>query len=353
MAMDITPYLEMMIRHNASDLFFTPGMPVKIKIDGIIRSIGETSLSPSVCREAVYSLLDAEKTKTFEEELELDFAIALETRARFRVNVYHQRGYPSMVLRYIRTSIPSCTELGLPPILSKLVMHKRGILLMVGATGSGKSTTLAAMLDHRNSSTPGHIVTIEDPIEFVHPHKQCIISQREIGSDTKSYANALKSVLREAPDVVLIGEIRTRETMEAAIELAGTGHLAVSTLHANNAYQALERIINMFPREHQKTLFMDLSVYLRAIISQRLVRSVEGSRTAAIEVMVNTPHLADLIREGRVDAINQAMQQSGEEGIRTFDDALLDLYRADIISLQEALDNADSAPNLEAKINFG
>lgn len=353
MAMDITPYLEMMIRHNASDLFFTPGMPVKIKIDGNFRAIGETALSPSVCREAVYSLLDAEKVKAFEEERELDFAIALETRARFRVNVYHQRGYPSMVLRYIRTSIPSCAELGLPPILSKLIMHKRGILLMVGATGSGKSTTLAAMLDHRNSSTSGHIVTIEDPIEFVHPHKQCIISQREIGSDTKSYANALKSVLREAPDVVLIGEIRTRETMEAAIELAGTGHLAVSTLHANNAYQALERIINMFPREHQKTLFMDLSVYLRAIISQRLVRSVEGSRTAAIEVMVNTPHLADLIREGRVDAINQAMQQSGEEGIRTFDDALLDLYRAGTISLQEALDNADSAPNLEAKINFG
>lgn len=353
MAMDITPYLEMMIRHSASDLFFTPGMPVKIKIDGIIRPIGENTLTPAVCNEMVDSVLTEAQKKDFEEQLELDFAIALEDRARFRINVYHQRGHASMVLRYIRTSIPTCAELGLPGILSKLIMHKRGILLMVGATGSGKSTTLAAMLDHRNRSSPGHIVTIEDPIEFVHPHKQCIISQREVGIDTKSYARALKSVLREAPDVVLIGEIRTRETMEAAIELAGTGHLAVSTLHANNAYQALERIINMFPREHQKTLFMDLSVYLRAIISQRLVRTVKGSRTAAIEVLVNTPHLADLIREGRVDAINAAMQQSGEEGIRTFDDALLDLYHSGTISLQEALDHADSAPNLEAKINFG
>nr|WP_005224901.1 PilT/PilU family type 4a pilus ATPase [Marichromatium purpuratum] len=353
MAMDITPYLEMMIRHNASDLFLTPGMPVKIKIDGVIRPIGETVLTPTVCREALASLLDPAKAREFEEELEVDFAVALDNRARFRVNAYHQRGYPSMVLRYIRTTVPSCDELGLPAVLPKLIMHRRGIILMVGATGSGKSTTLAAMLDHRNSSAPGHIITIEDPIEFVHPHKQCIVSQRELGLDTKSYAKALKSALREAPDVVLIGEIRTRETMEAALELAGTGHLAVATLHANNAYQAMERIINLFPQAQHKTLFTDLSVYLRAIVSQRLVRTQAGSRCAAIEVMVNTPHIADLIRDGQVEALGQAMQQSGEEGIRTFDDALLALYRDGTISLQEALDNADSAANLEARIHFG
>jgi twitching motility protein PilU len=258
-----------------------------------------------------------------------------------------------MVLRYIRASIPTAEELDLPPSLTRLVMHKRGIILMVGATGSGKSTTLAAMIDHRNRAAPGHIITIEDPIEFVHPHRQCLVSQRELGLDTKSYARALKSALREAPDVILIGEIRTRETMEAAIELAGTGHLAISTLHANNAYQAMERIVNMFPQEMHKTLFTDLSAYMRAIISQRLVRTKAGSRCAAIEVLVNTPHIADLIRDGRIDAIEEAMQGRGDEGTNTFDDALLKLYHDGTISLEEALSNADSAPNLEAKINFG
>lgn len=351
--MDITPYLEMMVRHQASDLFFTPGAPVKIKIDGLIRSIGETALTPAVCREAVRSIMDEAQAHEFTEELEIDFAIALAEKARFRVNAFHQRGHPAMVLRYIRANIPTARELDLPPILTQLVMHKRGIILMVGATGSGKSTTLAAMIDHRNRSAPGHIVTIEDPIEFVHPHHQCIVNQRELGPDTHSYARALKSVLREAPDVILIGEIRTRETMEAAIELAGTGHLAISTLHANNAYQAMERIINMFPQEMHKTLFTDLSSYLRAVISQRLVRTKKGSRCAAIEVLINTPHVADLIRDGRIDEIVEAMQGRGEEGTTTFDDALLALYRADTITLEEALANADSAPNLEARVHFG
>jgi twitching motility protein PilU len=351
--MDINPYLEMMIRHKASDLFFVPGAPAKIKIDGLIRSIGDTPLTPAFCREAVASILTPEQERELEESLEIDFAIALEDRGRFRVNVYHQRGHRSMVLRYIRTGIPSLEELDLPAVLSRLVMHKRGIILMVGATGSGKSTTLAAMIGHRNRSAPGHIITIEDPIEFVHPHQQCIISQRELGLDTKDYRRALKSALREAPDVILIGEIRTRETMEAAIELAGTGHLAISTLHANNAYQALERIINMFPQEMHKTLFMDLSAYLRAIVSQRLVRTTSGSRCAAIEVLVNSPHIADLIRDGRIDAIVEAMQGHADDGTTTFDDALLALYRKGTISLEEALANADSAPNLEAKINFG
>ncbi|MBV5308504.1 PilT/PilU family type 4a pilus ATPase [Chromatium okenii] len=350
--MDVNPYLEMMVRYKASDLFFNPGAPVKIKIEGIIRPIGESILTPELCQSALASIMDSQQAQEFEQERELDFAIALEDRARFRVNAYYQRGNTSMVLRYIRANIPTLEELNLPPLLSQIIMRKRGIILMVGATGSGKSTTLAAMLDYRNSTASGHIITIEDPIEFVHPHKQCIISQREIGVDTKSYAKALKSVLREAPDVILIGEIRTRETMEAAIELAGTGHLAVSTLHANNAHQALKRVINMFPSEMHNTLFMDLSIYLQAILSQRLVKTKTGSRCAAIEALVNTPHISDLIREGRVDAVIEAMQQSGHEGIQTFDDALLLLYRDGLISLEEALANADSAPNLEAKVHF-
>lgn len=351
--MDITPYLEMMVRHEASDLFFTPGSPVRIKIEGVIRPIGENAASPEFCRDAVYSVLDPEKARQYDAEWEVDFAIALEDRARFRVNAFHQRGQAAMVLRYIRASIPTAAELGLPPVLSRLMTHKRGIILMVGATGSGKSTTLAAMIDVRNASAPGHILTIEDPVEFVHPHKQCIVNQREVGVDTKSYAAALKSSLREAPDVILIGEIRTRETMEAAIELAGTGHLAISTLHANNAHQALERVINLFPQDLHKTLFLDLSINMRAIVSQRLVRTVSGKRQAAIEVLVNTPHIADLIRDGRVDEVSEAMQASSEDGMKTFDDALLELFRAGTISFSEALANADSAPNLEAKINFG
>ena len=351
--MDIKPYLELMVRHKASDLFFAAGTQVKIKIEGVIRSVGETVLTAAACREAVEGIMTPEQIEELERERELDFAIALEGKARFRVNAYFQRGQPAMVLRYIRANVPTIEELNVPPILSQLIMHKRGIILMVGATGSGKSTTLAAMIDHRNRNSTGHIVTIEDPIEFTHKHQQCIVSQREIGIDTKSYANALKSVLREAPDVVLIGEIRTRETMEAAIELAGTGHLAISTLHANNAHQAMERIINMFPQEMHKTLFMDLSAYMRAILSQRLVRTKEGTRCAAIEILVNTPHIADLIRDGRVDAINEAMQESGTEGMCTFDDALLALYNAGTITMEEALANADSAANLEAKIHFG
>ena len=350
--MDISPYLEMMVRYGASDLFFTPGSPVRIKIDGVIRPIGENLATPEFCREAVLSILDEEKAHQFETEWELDFAIALADRARFRVNAFHQRGQAAMVLRYIRAEIPTAEQLGLPPVLPRLMTHKRGIILMVGATGSGKSTTLAAMIDARNAASSGHILTIEDPVEFVHPHKQCIVNQREVGVDTKSYAAALKSSLREAPDVILIGEIRTRETMEAAIELAGTGHLAISTLHANNAHQALERVINMFPQELHKTLFMDLSINMRGIVSQRLVRTVNGKRAAAIEVLLNTPHIADLIRDGRVDEVSEAMQASNEEGMKTFDDALLDLYRAGTISLEEALANADSGANLEAKINF-
>ncbi len=351
-AFDVRPYLEMMIRVQASDLFLSAGAQVKIKIDGVVRPVGGLVLNPALCRTAVASVMNEAQMRQLETERELDFAITLSDRGRFRVNAFYQRGTPSLVLRYIPGKIPTAEELRLPPILTDLVMRKRGILLMVGATGSGKTTTLAALVDFRNKHSTGHILTIEDPIEFVHSHGQCVVNQREVGSDTKSYATALKSSLREAPDVILIGEIRAREAMEAAIELSGTGHLAISTLHANNAAQAMERIVNMFPHELHRTLFTDLALNMRAIVSQRLVRDVDGKRCAAVEVLVNTPHIADLIHAGRLDEVQRAMQESGESGMKTFDDALLELYRAGVVSLDEALANADSAANLDARVHF-
>jgi len=351
--MDFTPYLDMMIRHKASDIFVTAGSPVRIKIDGRLRDVGETTYDAEMCRDAVCSLMNEHQIAAYDERRELDFAVGLKDKGRFRVNAFHQRGAPGMVIRYLSNRILTCEELGLPEVLNTVVMHKRGIVLMVGATGSGKSTTLAAMIDHRNKNSSGHILTIEDPVEYLHPHQGCVVNQREVGIDTLSYAAALKSALREAPDVILIGEIRNRETMEAAIELSGTGHLAISTLHANNAHQALQRIINMFPQDLHKTLFLDLSLNMRAIISQRLVRTVESKRAAAIEILINTPHIADLIRDGHVEEVQEAMASSEEGGMITFDNALLALYREGRIALEECLANADSAANLEARINFG
>lgn len=351
--MDFTPYLDMMVKQKASDLFVTAGAPVIIKVDGKMNRIGETRYTPQMCRDAVYSVLSEAQIAELESQRELDLGIGLPGRGRFRINAFHQRGSVGMVIRYLANSIPTIDDLGVPAALKDIILHKRGIVLMVGATGSGKSTTLAAMIDHRNTNSSGHILTIEDPVEYQHPHKGCVVNQREIGSDTLSYAAALKSSLREAPDVILVGEIRTRETMEAAIELSGTGHLCVSTLHANNAHQALKRIINLFPQEVHKTLFLDLSLNLRAIISQRLVRTCTGKRTAAVEIMINTPHIADLIRDGHVDEIKDAMAGSSEGGMVTFDAALYDLVQSERVSLEEALAHADSAANLEARINFG
>ncbi|MCF7982802.1 MAG: PilT/PilU family type 4a pilus ATPase [Thiohalocapsa sp.] len=351
--MHLTPYLDMMARRGASDLFITAGSKVRIKIDGHLHDIGDTIYSAPMCREAVYSVLKEEQIAEFEEKRELDLGISIAGLGRFRVNVFHQRGTASMVVRYLANQIPSLDDLGMPQVLKSLVMHKRGIMLMVGSTGCGKSTTLAAMIDYRNKNSSGHILTIEDPVEFLHPHQGCIVNQRELGSDTFSYRAALKSALREAPDVIQIGEVRDRETMEAVIELSGTGHLAISTLHANNAYQALERVVDLFPQDLHKTLLMDLSLNMRAIISQRLVRTVDGKRTAAIEILVNTPHIADLIRDGRIGEVRDAMAASDQEGMITFDKALLALYRSKRVSLEECLANADSAANLEAKINFG
>ena len=343
-----------MVEKNASDLFFTSDSPVKIKLEGQAVSVGKTELTPDLTQAAAYGIMDDRQKKIFEDTLECDFAIMMpDASARFRVNVFKQRGKVGMVLRLIPSKIPTTDELGVPEILSEIILAKRGLILMVGATGSGKSTTLAAMIDHRNESQAGHILTIEDPVEFYHPNKKSIINQREVGVDTMSYANALKSSLREAPDVILIGEIRDRTTMEAALELANTGHLAVSTLHANNSNQAMERVINMFPQDLHRQLFMDLSLNLRAVVSQRLVPDVRGKRCAAIEILVNTPHIAELILKGDLDAIKEAMAESGTRGMQTFDDALYNLYKEERVTLEEALNNADSRTNLEAKINFG
>jgi twitching motility protein PilU len=286
--------------------------------------------------------------------MECDFAISLPDKsARFRVNVFRQRGEVSMVLRRIPSQIPTIDELLLPEVLKALVMHKRGLILMVGSTGSGKSTTLAAMVNERNQKMTGHILTIEDPIEFSHPNLKSIINQREVGVDTLNYRNALRASLREAPDVILIGEIRDRETMEAALELCNTGHLCLSTLHANNANQAMERVINLFPQDLHKQLFLDLSLNVRSVISQRLVQAIDGKRVAAIEILINTPHIADLIMKGNSGDIKEAMEQSGAKGMQTFDMALYQLYKEERIDLEEALNNADSRTNLEARINFG
>jgi len=352
--MDITPYLKLMVEKNASDLFITVDSPVKIKLEGIATPVGKTILTGDICKAAAYNVMNNIQIEHFEETMECDFAIALEDgSARFRVNVFRQRGEVGMVLRLIPSKIPTVEELGLPEILNEMIMNKRGLILMVGATGSGKSTTLAAMINHRNQNSSVHILTIEDPVEFSHPNLKSILNQREVGVDTLSYRNALRASLREAPDVILIGEIRDRETMEAAMELSNTGHLAVSTLHANNANQAMERVINMFPQAAHQQLFMDLSLNIRAVISQRLVTGIDGKRCAAIEILVNTPHIADLILKGDLDEMKIAMEESGQKGMQTFDKALFNLYKEGRIELEEALNNADSRTNLEAKINFG
>ena len=352
--MEITPYLKLLRDKLGSDLFFSVGAPVKIKIEGQVSSVGKTVLTGDLTKAAAYGIMSPTQIERFEHTYESDFAISLEDKsARYRVNVFRQRGEISMVLRRIPSNIPTIDELALPDVLKSLVMHKRGLILMVGATGSGKSTTLAAMVNERNQKMSGHILTIEDPIEFSHPNLRSLVNQREIGVDTLTYRAALRASLREAPDVILIGEIRDRETMEAALELCNTGHLCLSTLHANNSNQAMERVINLFPQELHKQLFLDLALNVRAVISQRLVQGVDGFRVAAIEVMISTPHIAELILKGQVGSIKEAMEQSGAKGMQTFDMALFNLYKEERIDLEEALNNADSRTNLEARINFG
>ncbi len=347
------PLFKLMVEKKASDLFFTSNAPIKIKIEGQIMPVNKQVLTPDTVRQTAFALMSPEQRDHFLQDWELDFAISEPGLGRFRVNVFMQRGTPAMVLRYITADMPRLEALGLPEVVSELVLLRRGLVLMVGATGSGKSTTLAAMINHRNENASDHIVTIEDPIEFLHANKRSLVNQREVGLDTRSYSRALRGVVRAAPDVILIGEIRDRESMEAAISLAGTGHLVLATMHANNAAESLDRIINMFPREQHNQIFLDLSQYLRAIMAQRLVMGKGNRRVAAVEVMINTPHIATLVKKGDVVSIKEAITTSTERGTQSFDVALYALYKAGKVMLDEALSNADSRANLEAKINFG
>jgi twitching motility protein PilU len=347
------PLFKLMVERRASDLFFTPNAPIKIKIEGQIHAVNKQVLSPDAVRAAAFSLMSPEQIEYFQRELEIDFAISETGLGRFRVAIFYQRGYPAMVMRYITAEMPRIDQLGLPEILTDLTKLKRGLILMVGATGSGKSTTLAAMINYRNENFSDHIVTIEDPIEFLHSNKRSIVNQREVGLDTKTYARALKGAMRAAPDVILIGEIRDRESMEAALSLSGTGHLVLATLHANNCAETLDRIINMFPHQQHPQILLDLSQYLRAILAQRLVPGVDGRRAPAVEVMLNTPHIGDLIRRGDVSTIKEAIINSAEKGIVSFDNSLVALFKQGRITMDDALANADSRTNLEARINFG
>jgi twitching motility protein PilU len=344
--------LRTMLARKGSDLFISAGLPPACKLDGKLTPLSQQPLTPEQTALLVRSIMNDQQVRQFDATKECNFAISPPGIGRFRVNAFVQQGHPGLVLRTIPTEIPSPEQLGLPPILPELVLSKRGLILVVGGTGSGKSTTLAAMLGHRNHETYGHIITIEDPVEFVHAHQHFLITQREVGVDTESWDNALVNTLRQAPDVILIGEIRARETMEHAINFSETGHLCLSTLHANSANQALDRIINLFPEERRAQLLMDLSLNLRAIISQRLLPKIGGGRVAAIEIMINSPLIQDLIFKGKVNEIKAIMQRSKEQGMQTFDMALFDLYEAGVISYEDALRTADSMNELRLRIKL-
>jgi twitching motility protein PilU len=350
---DFNQLLILLAQKNGSDLFITSGRPPSVKIDGVIRPVGKGALTPRQAREIVYSVMNEKQQKEFEETKECQFAIVAKGVGRFRVSAFIQRDAAGMVLRRIESRIPTLEELRLPPVLRDLGMTKRGMVIFVGATGTGKSTSLAAIVGYRNRHSTGHIVTIEDPIEFVHEHDGCIITQREVGVDTESFAVALKNTLRQAPDVILIGEIRTRETMEHAIVFAETGHLVLATLHANNANQAMDRIINFFPEEKRHQLFMDLSLNLKAVVAQQLLpRKGSKGRRAVVEVLINTPLASDLIRKGEVHKLKELMKRSREQGMITFDQALYDLYEEDEIAYEDALKYADSANEVRLMIKL-
>ena len=350
--MKVTPYLKILAERDGSDLYFSTGARPSAKFNGVLTPLGKDSAPPGWVNSLAQEIMNDKQKREFEEKPEMNLALSLSKVGRFRVNIFKQRNEVAMVIRNIVTDIPQIDDLGLPEVLKKVIMAKRGLVLFVGGTGSGKSTSLAALIDHRNTHSKGHIITIEDPVEYIHPHKGCIINQREVGVDTDSFADALKNTLRQAPDVILIGEIRDRETMEHALAFAETGHLAISTLHANNANQALDRIINFFPEERRTQLLSDLSINLQSFVSQRLVPTVDGKRCAAIEIMLNSGRIADLILQGAVLEIKEAMEKSESMGMQTFDTALFHLYKSGKISLEETLKNADAENNLRLRIEL-
>ena len=345
--------LTLMVDKKGSDLFITVEFPPAVKIDGKVSPVSKTKLSAENTKALAYAIMNDRQLKEFEATKECNFAIAPPGIGRFRVNTFVQQSNTGMVLRTIETNVPTIDKLGLPEVMKEVALTKRGLVIMVGGTGSGKSTSLAAMINHRNENSHGHIITIEDPIEYVHPHKNCIIMQREVGVDTDDWEIALKNSLRQAPDVILLGEIRDRETMEFGIAFAETGHLAMATLHANSSNQALDRIINFFPEERRSQLLMDLSLNLKGIISQRLLKHANGTgRVAAIEIMLNSPLIADLVLKGEVHEIKNIMSKSNELGMKTFDQALFDLYEDDLITYEDALRNADSMNELRLRIKL-
>ncbi len=352
--MDFNALLTLMVEKKASDLFITAGRPPAMKVDGKVTDVSKNALTVEQARKVVLSIMDQRHRDEFENTKECQFALSVEKLGRFRVSAFTQRDAAGMVLRRIETNIPSPEDINLPPVLKDLIMQKRGLVIFVGATGTGKSTSLAALIRHRNENSKGHIITVEDPIEFTHSHQGCIVTQREVGLDTESYEVALKNTLRQAPDVILIGEVRTRETMQHAITFAETGHLCLCTLHANNANQAIDRILHFFPDEMHGQLFMDLSLNLRGIVAQQLIKRVDGNgRYPAIEILLNTPLVSDFIRKGEVHKLKELMKNSREHGMQSFDQALFDLYMNGKISYEDALNSADSRNEIRLMIKLG
>ena len=350
--LDIRKLLTVMNEHDASDLYVTVGSPPCYRVNGVVRPAGNRNLDPEATEALAMSVMNDKQQREFGEQNEQNLALFYPALGRYRVNILRQKGWVAMVIRQIKTEILTLDDLALPSVLKDVAMTKRGMVLFVGATGSGKSTSLAAMIDYRNVNQAGHIITIEDPIEFIHEHKKSIITQREVGMDTDDYHQALKNALRQAPDVILIGEIRDTETMEAAISFAETGHLCLATLHSNNANQAMERIMNFFPAQRHKQIYLQLSLNLRSIISQRLVKTTDGNRAAAVEILLGSPRIKDLIHKGEIAEIKEAMEKGATIGMQTFDMALFELYQNERISLEEALKNADSANNLRLRIKL-
>ncbi|KJS07812.1 MAG: twitching motility protein PilT [Gammaproteobacteria bacterium BRH_c0] len=349
---DLVDFLNVMAKKEASDLYFTAGAPVQIKIQGVTMPIANTEVSNENVKQLIYGVMNDKQKKELESTLESNFAISVPELGRFRVNVFFQRSQMAVVVRYLKSKIPSIEDLGLPVILRDLVLEPRGLILVVGSTGSGKSTTLASMIDHRSSTRTGHILTIEDPVEYLHIHKKSIVNQREVGIDTMNYASALKNALREAPDVIMIGEIRDAETMRHAIAYADTGHLCLSTLHANNAYQGLERIANFFPETSRRQVLDDLALNIKGIFSQRLLTALNGGRVPACELMLSTPYIVDLIQQGEFESIRDTMEHSTDVGMMTFEQSVFDLYMNKKISREEALRGVDSKGNLQTRIRL-